>query len=566
MPQVPIAQRQVEIGAAPDLRSNVNAPIETFGGGASAAAAAKSSNALLEGTTKLYEQERDAANERVFFDNDLLASQLQTKIELAVKNMHGKNAAAAPDYATKEWKGGIDEITKGMDDTQKGHILAAARVRRANLFKSTNYHVSTELNKYDDDQTEAYVKQAKSEAMLHPNDPDRVSLSIFQQESAIEKNAMKYGLSTQDIAIKKEVARSSTHLSVLDTIAESDDPDKDLKAKKYYDTHKDSFRFDDIEKAGKRVEAATKLGQTYRTSDTIFSKARNLTDAVKQAGQIQEPSLRKAVTEELSSRFSLKEKAEKQHEEDLEDHSGNVIDKTGDYEKIPESIKQQLSVTAKSRLKAYAKQKREGTQLPSNTDKYLDLRLLAANPATRDDFAKMSMSQLRGELPGAEILALTKLQEGINKGDGKTKETLGGIETTNQIVMRTLGNAGIKAVSDEGREFFRKLNRSVDEQHAATGKKPSGQEIQALMDGFLVEGIAEKKSLFGFDSLWPDSKKKAFELEEGKSFVDVEPDKIPATEKAKITDFLKRSGKPITNENILKMFNLKFGGRSANRS
>jgi hypothetical protein len=560
MPQVPRDDRQVQVGAAPQVRQTPDAPLEAFGGGSAVAQAGRAVNSVGEGVTKMYEQEREAAKSRVFFDKDLQLSEQQAKLELAVKNMRGKNAAASTEFVDTEWNKATAEITKDLSPEQRGWVMGAANVRRANLNKFTNKHASTELNKYDDDQTAAYIKQAQSEAQRHPDDPNRLELSIVQQEAAIEKNAEKYGLSTQDVAIKKEVARSSTKLAVLESIVDSDDPDKDLKAKAFYDRNKDSFRFDDIEKAHKRVEAATKLGEAYRASDGIFSSSKNLTEALGQARKIQDPNTRKAVTEELSNRFTLKERAEKQKDDDLYDMAGNIIDKTGSYDKIPQNVLEQLSVPMKSSLKAYAKQKNSGAAIAPNGDKYIDLTLMASNPATRQAFAEMSMSQLRGQMTDSEHKELIKLQAGILKGDGKTASLLGSVETTNQMLTRSLKTAKIDPASEDGRQFFRVLNRKINEQATETGVRPKGPEIQSMVDGLLYEGVQEKRSFLGFDSLAGDVTKRAYQLKEGESFVEVGDTEIPADEKAKIVDFLKRKKQPVTDANILKWFNAKFGG------
>lgn len=559
MPRVPGIQRQNEVGGIPKVRYSGGASIENFGGGQAAQNVGEAFSGAVQAGQGIYDNAKKRANDTAFFDADLKASELEQRLELGIKEMRGKDSAGAPDYVSKEWEKGIAEITKDMNSDVRNRFDRSSKMRLNSLNKVSNVHAFSEIDKYEDTQNLAYQEQVRREVYANAGDAERLAMSIAQQEAAIEKNAEKYGLSDAVKSLQKKDAISKTHLTSLNGLLDTGQFDL---ATEYYEKNK-GFIYNpaDAQRAQNLVESGTLAAKSQKESDAIFSKTTSLSQAMQETKSIEDPKLRDETTRRLRDMYTIKKQAEAEADERNTLSAYNILDATPDVNKIPRSVWSSLPGATRSALEKYASDKIAGKEPPPNSVSYSDKLLLLSNPSTRMEEAKKSLLPLKGKVTNAEYKELLKLQAGVIDNDPASSKLLGGIETVNQAVTRTLKNAKIEGDSDSGRLFFNKANALAAQFEQTNGRRPDTQEVQAMVDSLLIEGVTQKNSLFGIDFLSADTSKKTFELEDGESFQEMDSKKIPRIERDKIVDYLRRNKKPITEDNIKKLFTMKFRGK-----
>lgn len=566
MPVVPRTERRtIEVQDAPQARLPSlpeSAPREAFGGGEQAII--EGANKLAETGSQIIQKFQQRADDSAIEGLDLEASKEQTRIEIAAKNLKGKDALGSSDYANKEWaKVGENLDKKASNGRQRAALQKLLLNRAANLDRTIQFHADAQIEAHEKVQGDTYLVALKDEAVRNRNDQVLFQEAMEKQAFTLERHLKRQGLGDPGIVEqKKRQLFGATGVEVIRAYVDSDDPYGDSKAKAFFEKHKDSFTEEDKAKAFKLVESGTLAGESQRKSDAIFGATKNLSSALEEAKKIEDPKLRDETTRRVKDLYAQKKLADDQRNDENHKLAGQIIDQYGNVDRIPRGIWDSFKVSEKESLKAYAKHRNEGTQPPANSQKYYDLRLLAANPATQSEFSKMSLDRLKGQVTDSELSKLTDLQAGIIKGDGKSAKEIGGIRTNKQIIDQTLAPLGITPKKDKERyaEFGRKLDELAADHEHETGKKPNRAEVQAMVDGLLLEGTTKKGTLFGIDALWPDTKKRAFELDPGESFVEGDKaaaEKVPAGERAKIVDYLKRNKLPINERNILKLFSLK---------
>lgn len=559
MPTVPrYSTPQVSEQGIPDVRYNANLSKEAFGGGESLQ---KTFGAIGDSTVRVsdvFQEAKKAADEVNVRDADLEASQLQTNLEIQIKQMRGKNAAEAPDFLNENWTKGVSDISKKLSsEEQRIAFERMAQARYLQLDKDSKFHMSSEFQKYDDEQTSAYVQNARNRAVVNFQDDESIAVSLLQQESEIQAHGDRHGVSPDVLKKNIDTARSATHSDVINRYLNTSN---DLGAKNYYDRVKSQIVPEDAQKIEKLLEEGSFRGESQRKADLIFAKNKeSMVSAIDSAKQIEDPKLRDEVTSRIKDMFSIKNAAEKEDIENLHKRATDVIDATGDWQQIPMADWSRFSLSERSSLKTYSKAKKEGTQPETNWNEYYNLKTMASSPSLRSKFMKENLMTYRSEMANTEFKELIDLQTGLRNGDDKTLKLLDGYRTDNQIVNDALESAGFDTgskASQKERERVNKFRRLVDEQvielQKSTGKKATNEDIQMVVDNLMVQGVT-KKGIF-----W-DTKKRVFETDDGEQ-IEIEIKDIPKSERVKIQEALMRRGMPVTDQNIINLYSAKIQG------
>lgn len=332
----------------------------------------------------------------------------------------------------------------------------------------------------------------------------------------------------------------------------------ETQAEEYFQKNKDMMG-QYVDESEKLISSAIERKKAQTEADKIVASSKGLKDAYEQTTKIEDSKLREETTKRVRDFFNIKKQAESEEEDRNAISAFNMLDRVPDVDKIPRSMWNNFSGSLRKQLESYASDKASGKNVPPNSDVYVSQMILLSSPQTRQQAAKQPLHTLRGKVTDSEFKELLKLQTGILKGDPKANAQIAGVETINQVVTRTLSNSKIKPDSDEGRQFFGKLNEWAQNYQTETGKKPSTGDIQAQMDILLTEGTVKKRSLLGMDFLLPDTRARTFELEPGQDFEEIDIDAIPRGEKEKIVDYLQRTKKPINDQSIIRLYQLKVG-------
>jgi hypothetical protein len=570
MPIVPRQERQVDLNRLPTPQLGgipSSAPAEAFGGGQAGQALGQGLNKIADSVGRYQEQAAQKANEVWGTGADLTLSQKQSDIERAVKNMKGKDAAGALEYAKAEWEKVAEETRKSASNgLQQDAAEKLLQARWVSLKKLTNSHSDSEFNALDKLQNKEYLKATANEAMQNKDDPERVALALMNQAAEVERFGRRQGYTDAIIKQQQLEENSGTRVAVLNSILSSQDPYKDSKAKAFFEANKSGFTELDEAKASKLVEEATMTGESQRQADKIFASSGSLSAALEQTKSIQEPKLRDETTRRVKDLFGMKKQAEDDAAERNHREAVNIIDRTGNTDDIPRDKWMSFSLSQRSALQNYAEHKRKGSEPATDWNLYYSLKTMAADPRLRNEFMRIDLMQHRSKMANGEFKELVNAQEGLRKGDDKTAKLLDGVRTDQEIVNSALLEAGIdptpKPDSDDATKvnmFRRKVDEAVIALQGRTGKAVTSKELEEIVADQMVSGITEKHrfKLFGVEqSYWPATQKRKFELMPGES-LDFDYSDIPEAERKVIEKKLSdRKVKP-TPERVIEIYKQK---------
>lgn len=239
--------------------SGGSADSEAFGAGPSSTALSTATRTAFQNAEKVAIQAKQKADEVAYLNGDLKAAELQTRLKVEARKMRGQDAFGAPDFIDKEWQKGYDEIRNGLqNEEQKAAFDRAAVVRRANLNEDVQLHVASESIAFDTDTTNAYIETARNEGVASTENPDRMALSLFQQEQAIVGYADRNGWSKEQIEAKITQVKSDSHVAFVDKML--NDGQVDL-AKKYYTDHKSEIVGKEANRFPEYIDATEKRMQ-----------------------------------------------------------------------------------------------------------------------------------------------------------------------------------------------------------------------------------------------------------------------------------------------------------------
>ncbi len=559
MPTVPRYDSQVEQKALPNVRVETRVPEEAFGGGPSFDGVIQQSQRLASQSGQIFQQQKEKAD-------DLATIEYQTKLSSKKQELFwdpksgafgrkGKDALGAREEYGTQFDKYADDLEKGLGSEDQRAMAKKIRMKeRLDLDGQIERHTFGEVQTFQEQTVKAGVATARNDGVLNYADPGKINNSVRLQEALIYQNAA--GKPAALVQLEIQDARSKTHSEVVNRMLANG---QDLTAKAHFEKNRDMFTGEDAEHLEKALKEGSLRGESQRQSDAILARTSDMPTAMAKAKAIQDPQVRDAVSERLKSEFGIKKQAQDQRVENLHRLATDIIDKTGNVDKIPPTTWSQFSLSERSQLKSYAKMRREGTEPETDWNDYYGLKMMASTPAGKDDFKNMNLLVYRNKMADSEFKEITNLQTGLRNGDEKATKTLDGFQTDQQIVNDSLLSAGIDATpkpdSNEAPKvanFRRQVDIQVRQIQERTGKKATNEEVQGVVDNLMVKGVTEK----GW--FW-DTKKRAFEVGAGEK-LEVNIKDIPKADRAKIEDALKRRNIAVTEEKILEVYSRKLQG------
>lgn len=240
MPQVPrYNQPTIDQRPLPNVKAPTDTPVEAFGGGRSLERVGAAGRNLAQTGLDIVEAEKKKADEIAIRDADISAAELSNQIESGVKQLRGKDAAAAPDFVKENWTKGVEKILPTLNtDNQRIAADRIIRQRRSELEKETQLHMSNEFTKYDAERNKAAVELYRNDGVMKYNEPGSVDKAIFQQESEIDRYAARNNMPDEWRDLAKEKAVSETHTDVINRML---DDKKPFMALDYFNKNKDAI-------------------------------------------------------------------------------------------------------------------------------------------------------------------------------------------------------------------------------------------------------------------------------------------------------------------------------------
>ncbi len=565
MPTVPrYNEPTVRETARPYVPQGSNLPLDAFGGGQSQQGVVNAVQGIADVGMKIAQEEKLKADQLSVLDAERKKSALETELQYnpqsGALNKKGRDAFALPDQIKSAWDKGIEEIEKDLhNETQRMAFKKSEQTSWNSLNNNIQRHVAGEISKYDNDVTESSLANERDAASVNYMDPNRIGLSIENQKKWITDHANRNGLPAQWIEQKTNESISKTQVSVINRmLANGQDQLATAYFEKYKPTITDGDSLNSVEKA---IKEGTLRGQSQRTTDQIQSSYGTWSERMDAASKIQDPNVRDEVDRRLKTNMATEKTLQQQLEERVTLDATNIIEKFKDFDQVPPAMVQNMTPSTRKALRGYADDLREGKRPVTDWDQYYNLKTMAATPDLREKFMRENLLSYRPQMADAEFKELVNLQTTLR--NGKEDPELDGYRTNVMIVNGTLNDVGIDPTPKPGSDAARKVNgfqKVVDDQirvfQQQTGKKATNKDVQTIVDNLIIEGSVPGTGFLGLFK----TKKRAFELEPGETLVASDTDKaigyggIPAGERAKIIDALKRNGIQPTDEKIMSLY------------
>jgi hypothetical protein len=548
-------QGGVPTAPLPGARVSPNAPTSAF-----QPPAPVDVSGVTRVVAQLAEKERAKADQLALLDADNQLAQLQADLSVQATNRRGKDALGAEADTTDAWKQGVDKI-RGNLTNERQQLAFEGRVsgRGQSLYETVARHTQSEVQQYDKETTLAALDIRLNDAIKNYQDPAQVGQALGETKAILTDFGRRNGWAPEVVADKVASQVSKMHSGVIEAMLAKGD---DLAASKYYETAKPEIVGTDSVQVVKSLEEGSVRGESQRQADEIVAQqGATRTSALEAAKKITDPKVRDATENRINQHFSEQNAAQQERREKDMLTATDIVEKTGSVYRIPPALWTTFTLGEREALKNYGKVMAKGETVVTNWATYYDLQSIASSDATRDRFLRTNLLQYRGQLGDTEFKQLVELQASMRKGDNSADATLGGIRTTQQVVDASLTAAGIDPTpkpdnnpnSDAGRvsRFRRQVDQETAQLEAQTKKKPSAVDVQQIVDNLLVRGIVRGKLWGIFDTV---DEKRQFERVPGESGFVVDVKDVPYAERRQIEDALRRRQQPVTDANVLRLY------------
>ena len=162
---------------------------------------------------------------------------------------------------------------------------------------------------------------------------------------------------------------------------------------------------------------------------------------------------------------------------------------------------------------------RTGGDPVTDSNVFYETRMLAADPATRPQFANMDLTSLRPQLSRADFNSLVALQSSVRSSNFKEMEANSTAIRVIKAVTEELGKAGLDvtpgdnpAKNAEMAQFRDAVLREADARTKAKGAPLDDKEVRKLGLDMLKEGRLQGSGIF------VDDKARRFQLVEGNKY------------------------------------------------
>jgi hypothetical protein len=490
--------------------------------------------AILNASTELTKWE----NERLYNPNG------------GALTVKGKDAFPLPEMINGEFDTKAGEIEAGLGTDRQRQEFARVKASRAvNLDATIRRHVFGEMQHYEQQELQSSIETHTSAAIANAMDPRRVGVELQASIDAIKVHGPQMGLGPEAVKKQIENVQSATHVGVVNRLLAND---QTKAAKIYFEEAKGQISGEALANIEKALEEGGLRADSQKKADEIVNAGGSLADQRAKVKAIDDPKLRDLVEQRIEHEAAIKEKQDRDTEEQTLTGAYTLVDRTHDVNSIPVNVWANLPGHQRAGLRSYAEHLARGVPVETDLASYYGLIQKAGTDP--EAFATENLLAYRGKLGEAEFKQLAGLQLSIRSGDrSKTDHQLASFRTSDQVLSDSLAEYGIDAKAKPGTpddkaiaQLRRMLDRRVEDFSAANnGKKPTATDVQMMMDGILTQQTTVPGSWW---NIWPG----------GKSFTDTTQRTIrltigdvPTTERAIIERRLRANGLAVSEQTVL---------------
>lgn len=366
---------------------------------------------LVHAVDALFAEKRDQADQIAVIDADAKLAATQSDLlynpQSGALNRRGKDAVYGQLDAEDAWRKSLSKIQIGLNERQKLAFERAAAMREGDFQRSLMQHVSTELNAYGKETTDANLDAELNLITQNFRDPVRVQQGIEHQTAVIRIDAKRTGESeaVTENRIREETSRSRSAVVQLH-LAHGDD----LAAQKYFEEHQRDFTAAALLHLEPQLELGSVRGESQRQADAILASTQIMDTALKRAALLPDPRVREATENRIRRAYEDRAAAARQESDDAFHQARSILERTGDIHSIPPALLLKMSPADNSSLQHRQDQIRNPKRV-TNPDLYFSLMNSASlSPATRLQFQQLDLSQYREQLSEGDYQRLLTLQ------------------------------------------------------------------------------------------------------------------------------------------------------------
>lgn len=474
--------RAVQTEALPGARANVNAPAGAFG-----QTATLDISPLQHLAEQVHEQEFQKANNTALIAADNELDALEGGARIAAQQRKGRDAMGALSEARATWDEGSAKVEASLtNDAQRAAFQQRRAARWQSLRGAVESHAAREAEAY---RAETYGTALQARVSAAIDNPATAGLQVGEVRALVATYGKGEGWGQDVLDQKTAAAVSAVHAAAITSLVSKR---QDLAAKAYFDAHADELHGQDKVSAQAAVEHGSLLGETQRkTAEIMAIPGITEADAHQRALGIADPELQKEVVQSLKVEFNYREQLRNSAWDTADEAGYDYLLKTGS---LNPALLARMRPRSALALKQYARTLAKGDEPTTDWKVYQDLKLMAADPATRRDFASTDLMQYRNRLGDTEFKELVAFKAAI--AEGRKDPALDGFLGVSQIVQNSLlRNAPEytkKNLSNQQKQRLAVLTKMVNDRvtdyQQATGKTVvPHEEVQRITDELLLE-------------------------------------------------------------------------------
>ena len=530
MPRVPTLQaNRVQQTAMPNIRVQNVATAETFGGGQSAQNVMSAFQGVADKASKIFQEEKQAADKiKVSEALDSALRQKNTMLhdpKSGALMRRGQDAFGVMDEVSPAYAKYLKETEESLSNQeQKDQFRAMARDIHRDLDGSLMGHIGQETIRHEVEVNKSLVASLQEDAILNYKDPNKIQSALMKQEAQIRSQR---GISPEAAELEVMEARSKTHAAIIDRMLSEQN---DTGASAYFKAVESQISPSLVTKLKGALEEGNLRGQSQRISESLVAKHTDLASALKAVDKY-DGKLEDEIRRRVKERFSEQESAQQLTAKQAYHEAYRIAETQMSKDAIPPGLWNQLTPENKNAINSFLSKPDQ----PADLGLYYDLKTMAANPETRNDFKQLDLMKYKHKL-GETFKELVNFQASLEKGDTKGAD---GVLKEMQVINSVLEQNGFTAKDKEKNALFReRVDKEVIAFHEHHNRKPNNNELRDIAHALMVDTVTHD----GW--LW-DTKKRGFELTD---------EDVPAEDRKQIEAALRKRKVPATADRIMQMY------------
>lgn len=492
----------------------------------------------------------------------------QTEASVGYLDYKGRDAIERMPELEKSWTDHLKESESGFtNERQKEMYKAKMASHTQSLNLNANRHAAREKGIYDNAQSEALVNAHINDATNNTYDQPALNKNLREIEETLRDFSIRNGLPKEEMNQKILEGKSKANIGVIETLV---DADQDIRAKDYLKgLDKKGITASDRKRAEKFIEAASLKGRAQRGTDAIMAKGLTYEESLKKARATNDSKLEDEQVRRVKVRFNEQSEVQRAGQDALFNRSKAQVDaflakgerelvlsdviNTTDYADLSSEMKRSLMDLARNPIND------DRTWIKFNHTSPKDLANLNQNEFMAKYYTKFNKTN--------RAKALSLWQQAVKdkrEGKGAGSELSNNLSFTRrvEIGLRLSGIVNTdKKLGDLSKEEARiyaeyqsAASYEIEESEKSKGRKLTGNEKQEIINNISSENVLLKRSLLGFDVLWPDKTVKArFVKEEQKHEAFESVDILKTTDPEgldRLKNMMRSNGVQATDERI----------------